>query len=97
MSDDCNWIYKQLGSDDDDREEDEIPLPFRTTLQSVARTLNQIDWSQHMPVAHGFIVIATDYIGYWFPEDVSESIGAERLADLQKSGRMPSWDMDDDA
>ena len=95
VAEECEWIYKQFDFPTNENEDEGKTLaPFRNMMHSTARALNDIEWSEHFPIAEDFVVIATDYIGYWFPEDVVASLGEERVSQLQLQGLIPNWNND---
>lgn len=90
---DANSCYDMLTQGEVDlAEEEEILLPFRRMMCRVARQLNEVNWSERLQVSDDFVVVATDYIGYWLDVDFEDSLGRERLAALQRSGNLPKWE-----
>lgn len=70
-------------------EEGALLMPFRSALHQVARELNGIDWSQIIRRSQDFVVLATDYIGYWLDEDMAASIPSKQLATLKSHKLLP--------
>jgi hypothetical protein len=71
--------------------EEIVLLPFRSMMHRVAQRLNTIEWSEILRTTDDFIVLASDYIGYWFDQDIEASIGATKLSLLQEKKKVISW------
>jgi len=86
-SNECYSIL--LTAEGDYADDGECLMPFRTALHEAARELNAYDWSEILPHADDFIVVAVDYIGYWLVQDMIASIPEKKLAALTARGLIP--------
>jgi predicted RNase H-like HicB family nuclease len=79
--------YQIFFSGSESSSEDDVMLrPFRESLHSVARRLNQIDWRPILPITDDFAVVVIDGTAYWLDEDISASVPADRLELLRSRG-----------
>jgi hypothetical protein len=85
----CCSILFDNPSDEEDGDESALLMPFRTALHRAARELNGFDWSGVLPRSDDFIVLATDYIGYWLAEDMTASVPKKQLSLLVSHGYLP--------
>jgi hypothetical protein len=53
-------------------------LPFRRMMRNVARQLNSYSWSDVLPTTDDFVVVATDWSGFWVGDDVPRSLPDDR-------------------
>jgi hypothetical protein len=53
-------------------------LPFRRAMRNVARRLNGQSWSDVLPTTDDFVVVATDWSGFWVGDDVPRSLPDDR-------------------
>jgi len=86
VSAESNECYSILCTDDTPADEGPALMPFRSALHQVARELNAFDWSGILPLTDDFVVLATDYIGYWIQEDMLASIPEKQLQMLISRG-----------
>jgi hypothetical protein len=91
VASESNECYSILTAGLDLPPADEGPLlmPFRAALHQVARELNLYDWSGILLRSDDFIVLASDYIGYWLEEDMTASISTKQLAALKSRQLLP--------
>jgi hypothetical protein len=59
---------------DSDANDEIALLPFRKTMWRLANRLNAIDWKGVLAITDDFVVVATDWSGFWVEEDAKKSI-----------------------
>jgi len=86
----CNECYRLMdviyGSDMPLADERPMLKPFIDMICRVAQSLNRRDWRGVLASTDDFVVIGTDYIGYWLLEDIEASVPAERHVLLESRG-----------
>lgn len=70
----CQACYQYLMEKGGDLDDDRMLLPFRKMMYRVAQQLNGLDWSSCLAPTDDFVVIASDWTGYWVEEDARASL-----------------------
>jgi hypothetical protein len=86
----CDNAYKlMLAANQSDlplADESEILLPYREMLQRVAKHLSRYDWSEFLDLEESFVITTSDYIGYWWLDDIKAGLSEEQISKLEKRG-----------
>ena len=82
----ANAVDSLLVADLDVGVEERVILPFRKMIYRVCLQLNELDWSAILPVTEDFIVVASDWSGFWVHEDAEKSVPLARKRMLKKQG-----------
>lgn len=75
--------YDELTDADDYSDDDVGLLPFRRMMWRVAVSLNGVDWQGLLDTTDDFVVVASDWSGFWVHQDAKESLPAAKLKRLK--------------
>ena len=70
----CTACYDFLLDRIQNLSEKEVLRPFREMMHRTAAALNRLDWREYLQPTDDFVVIASDWTGYWVQEDARASL-----------------------
>jgi hypothetical protein len=76
-------------------QEFETLAPFREMMHRVGKNLKKVNWSKILPVTDDFVVVVSDYVGYWLSEDFEQCVDQPTYALLQTKNMLPPLDLED--